>query len=78
MAVRDRSNTLLEGLYSSALLDVGKGVSRDFGIPFLRESGVLTLADWLPHYFFSNLHENLMNMGDFYAFAFFNSFNCFA
>ncbi len=40
--------------------------------------GILTLAYSLSYHLFSNMHEIRVNIGDFYDFAFFNSFNCSA
>jgi hypothetical protein len=37
------------------------------------EGGILTLALLLSYHLFSNLHENRMNIGDFYGLAFCNS-----
>ena len=42
------------------------------------EGGILTLSRWASYHVFSNLHENPMNIGDFYGLSFFNSFNCSA
>ncbi len=42
------------------------------------EGGILTLSLWASYHVFSNLHENRMNIGDFYRLSFFNSFNCSA
>jgi hypothetical protein len=42
------------------------------------EAGILTLSLWASYHVFSNLHENRMNIGDFYLLSFFNSFNCSA
>jgi len=37
--------------------------------------GILTQPLLLSYHLFSKLHENRMNIGDFYYLAFFNSFN---
>lgn len=42
----------------------------------LRETGgILTQPLLLSYQLFTNLHENRMNIGDFYDLAYFNSFN---
>ena len=68
------SNTSLAGPYNSALLDVGKAVSGDFGIALLGESGgILIQLLRASCHLFSNMHEKRMNTGDFSDFYYFNS-----
>jgi len=66
---------LSAGPYNRALLDLWKGVSKYSGID-LGESGViLTQPFLLSYHLFTNMHENHMDIGDFYDLACFNSFN---
>ncbi len=53
-------------------------MSRDSGIDLGEIGGILTLAYSLSYHVFSNLHENRMNIGDFYGLAYCNHFNPFA
>ncbi len=75
VALSEPSNTLLAGRYNSALLDVGKGVSRDFGIALGEIGGILTQPLLLSYHLFSNMHEDRMNTRDFHDLNCCNFFN---
>jgi len=65
----------LAGPYNRALLDLWKGVSKYYGIDLGESGGILTQPFLLSFHLFSSMHENRMNIGDFYDLACFNSFN---
>ena len=61
-----------------ALLDVGKGASRAFGIALGKSGGILTWPLSPYYHLFSKLHKTSMNTGDFYDLACCNYFHPFA
>jgi len=51
---------------------------RTFGVALGESGGILTQPFCASYHLVSNMHENRINIGDFYDLSFCNSFNCSA